>query len=230
VIPGEEANESHVVKMTCPHPQWAVVNEKVETDPEGKKGLVVMEKCVACNALRVRILPEGAPEEPFDYSIPVSGHWYERLYNFGNFVILARVYQDNKEVTTYMTRVETPAGNVHSGMVNLNTLFFSSSALHQIYDMELMLKFGPKRYVDYRIFQEGRQAKQEKADVQKHADTLFKVVQDIGVESIVSAKAIMEAEVDRDAEEVEVAQIEERERVLQEMKAMVEKRRSEKGK
>lgn len=80
----------------------------------------VTEDCSVCQANRFRWIPEKIKGECFDYSTPESGPWYERLYNLGNFVILSRRYQNNPTVPlSFMTRVETQAGHVHTGIVQL---------------------------------------------------------------------------------------------------------------
>jgi len=224
----DQDEQERITMMLCPHPQWKEIARAQETNPEdGKTYLVVSEECTVCEAKRLRLLPAGIPEEPFDYSIPEKGPWYERLYNLGNFVILVRRYNNNPEVPpSYMTRTETQAGNVHTGVVQLETLLFSPAALEQIVDMERMMKLGPKRYAGYRILKEGRKTKEEKTDIQAHADALGKVVQDIGPESIAAARAIFEAEIDQEATEMEEYQIQMMEKEVAERKAQIEKRRA----
>jgi len=225
----DQDEQERISMMLCPHPQWKEIARAQETNPEdGKTYLVVSEECTVCGAKRLRLLPAGFPEnEPFDYSIPEKGPWYERLYNLGNFVILVRRYNNNPEVPpSYMTRTETQAGNVHTGVVQLETLLFSPAALEQIVDMERMMKLGPKRYAGYRILKEGRKTKEDKADIQAHADALAKVVQDIGPESIAAARAIFEAEIDQEAADLEEYQIQMMEKEVAERKAQIEKRRA----
>jgi hypothetical protein len=126
-----------------------------------------------------------------------------------------------------MTRVETQAGNIHTGIVQLETLLFSPAALEQIADMERMMKLGgPKRYASYRMLKEGRKTREEKTDIQAHAEALGKVVQDIGPESIAAARAIFEAEIEQEAAEMEEYQIQMMEKEVAERKAQIEKRRA----
>lgn len=220
---------NRMTKMLCPHPQWKEAGRAKEVNPEdGKEYLIVTEECPVCDAKRLRLLPADIPEEPFDYSIPQTGPWYERLYNLGNFVILVRRYQNNPNVPpSFMTRVETQAGNIHTGIVQLETLLFSPAALEQIADMERMMKLGgPKRYASYRMLKEGRKTREEKTDIQAHAEALGKVVQDIGPESIAAARAIFEAEIEQEAAEMEEYQIQMMEKEVAERKAQIEKRRA----
>jgi hypothetical protein len=219
--------------MICPHSQWAEVKrEMVDEDPDAHgKYLAVSEKCTACSSIRVRLLPESVPQEPFDYSIPTEGSWYERLYNLGNFVLLVRRYNNNPEVPpTYMTRVETQSGSVQTSLNQLPTALLSPAAVRHIEDMEKLIKLGPKRYVDFRILKEAWNTKEDKDLVRAHAENLVKVIQEIGPESIGAAKSILQTEEAREDAEMEVASMQEQEAILQEMKAMIEKRRSESGK
>lgn len=222
--------DDRVSKMLCPHPEWKETGRTKETNPEDNtEYLIITEECPVCNARRVRLLPAAIPEEPFDYSIPQTGPWYERLYNLGNFIILARRYQNNPNVPpSYMTRVETQAGNVHTGIIQLETMLFSPSAIEQISDMERMLKLGPKRYANYRILKEGRKTKEEKTDIQTHAEALGKVVQDIGPESIAAARTIFEAEIDQEAAEFEEYQIQMMEKEVAERRAEIQQRKAAK--
>lgn len=219
-------------KMLCPHPEWKEIGRAQETNPEdGKQYLVISEECTACESRRLRLLPPGYPEtEPFDSSIPEKGAWYERLYNLGNFIILSRRYDNNPEVPpSYMTRIETQAGNVHTGIVQLETYLFSPAALEQIADMERLIKLGgPKRYAGYRILKEGRKTKEEKTDIQTHADALGRVVQDIGPESIAAARAIFEAEIPQEAADLEEMQIQMMEKEVAARRAEIEKRKASK--
>lgn len=217
--------------MLCPHPEWKEIARANETNPvNGKEYLVVSEECSVCKARRLRLLPAELREadEPFDYSIPQSGPWYEKLYNnLGNFIILVRRYDRNPTVPpAYMSRIETQAGNIHTGIAQLETPLFSPAALEQIKDMERMMKLGPKRYAGYRILKEGRLTKQEKTDIQAHADALGRVVQDIGPESIAAARAMFEAEIDQESAELEELQIQMMEKEVAERKAQIEKRRA----
>lgn len=227
----DQTLEDRMKMMLCPHPEWKEIGRAKETNPDdGKEYLVISEECSACGARRLRLLPPGFTEdEPFDSSIPQTGPWYERLYNLGNFVILVRRYDNNPEVPpSYMTRIETQAGNVHTGVVQIQTPLYSPAALEQIVDMERMMKLGPKRYAGYRILKEGRKTKEDKADIQAHADALGKVVQDVGPESIAAARAIFEAEIDQEAAELEEFQIQIMEKQVAERRAEIEKRRAAK--
>lgn len=77
-----------MAKMICPHTQWAEGSRETTLNPEdGIKYLIIKEECTECGAIRMRWAPEVVPEEPFDYSIPTRGPWYERLYDLGNFMI-----------------------------------------------------------------------------------------------------------------------------------------------
>jgi hypothetical protein len=213
--------------MVCPHPKWVEENREKE-DLGGTEYLVITEKCVVCGAIRGRALPASMAEEPFDYSTPQSGLWYERLYNLGNFVILARKFQNNPErPPSYMTRVETQAGHVHVGMAELDTPLFSPSALQEIEDMERMLKLGPKRYASFRILKEGLTRKEQKDEIQLHATTLAQVVQDIGPESIAAARTLFEAEIDHEIQEQEEIQIQQMESEVAARKAQMEERRKQ---
>lgn len=225
----DQTMEDRMSMMVCPHPQWKEVNRQVIENPEdGIKYLTITEKCQACGALRMRLLPEGVPEEPFDYSIPEKGPWYERLYNLGNFIILVRRYQENEEVPpTFMTRVETPQGNVHTGMIQMPTLLFAPAAVDLMKNMETVVKLGPKRYAEYRILREKRRTKREKDDIREHGDSLYRVAQDIGPESFAAAKALLEAEIDHESVEMEEYQIQAMEREIQHRRA-AQKKRSQK--
>lgn len=217
--------------MVCPHPKWDEKSREVdENSNDGLKYLVVSEKCAECGVIRLRLLPEGVPEEPFDYSIPVRGSWYERLYGFENFVILVRRYNENPEVPpAFMTRVETSQGNVHTGMVQLPTMLFSPAAVAVMKDMEKVIRVGSKRYADFRILKENRHGKQEKDDIRAHADSLFRVAQDIGAEPYIAARAILEAEIEQEAIEMEANDIETMEREVAMRKASL-KQKSKKPK
>lgn len=242
VFPEQEMDD-RIAKMICPHPEWAELGREVEQNPEdGIRYLVVTEKCPACGALRMRLLPEGAIEEPFDYSIPESGPWYERLYNLGNFVMLVRRYQNNPNVPpSFMTRIETPSGNVHTGTIQIPTLLFSPAAVEQLVDMERVIKLGPDRYAAYRILKEGRKTKEERDDIKMHTQTLDKIIQEIGPESIAAAKTLLEAEVDHEIEDMKQYQAaaiaeqaeqetQEMEKQVEEPKARARKKKSKKGK
>lgn len=237
VIPGEKigeetTQEKHIARMTCPHPQWVETKkESADIYGNGEMFTLVAEQCPVCQAYRARIFPQSIPEEPFDFSIPKTGPWYERLYDLGNFVILARRYNNNPtRPPTYMSRVETKAGNVHTSMAEFDTLLFSPSVLNVIKDMEGMLKLGPQRYVAFRILKEGRKSKAEKDWVQEFAKTLAKVVEDVGPESISAARTIFEAEINQEIAEMEEIQIQNLERTLEEAKADIAKRRSKPSK
>lgn len=210
--------------MLCPHPQWVEVGRDKELISE-IECLVINEKCPICGATRGRAIPMELSAEPFDPSTPTSGPWYERLYNLGNFVLLSRRYQEHSRAPiTFMTRVETQAGNVNATSTAIDTPFFSPAALEHIADMETMIKLGPKRYVSFRILKDGRKTKEEKDDVKEHADSLVKVVQDVGRESIAAARTIFEAETDHEIQEQEELQIQEMEREVAERKAQIEER------
>lgn len=228
----DQTIDDRMVKMLCPHPEWKETERKIETNEEdGQEYLVVREECPVCNAIRVRLLPTNIPEEPFDFTIPERGPWYERLYNLGNFIILTRRYQNNPNVPpSFMARVETQAGSVHSSTVQMETLLFSPAALEAIADMERMLKLGPKRYANFRILKEGRKTKEEKDDIKAHSDTLAKVISDIGPESIAAARTIFEAEIDHEIQEMEEYQIQMMEREVAERKAQIETRKAKKTK
>lgn len=216
--------DDRMVKMICPHAQWTAAGRHVEENPEdGLKYLVVSEKCAECGAIRLRLLPEGAPEEPFDYSIPVKGSWYERLYGFENFTILVRRYNNNPSVPpSFMVRVDTAAGNSHTGIVQIPTLIFSPAAVQVLKDMEKVARVGSKKYADFRILKEGRHGKQEKDDIRALADSLFRVAQDIGQESHAAAKSNLEAEIGQESAEMEQYEIEAMEREVQQRKAALE--------
>ncbi len=238
---GEPLSEDQVIaKMICPHPSWTVQESgpamdredpsKPVIDPETGQGVwQVVETCPLCGAIRFRWIPESMKDEPFDYSVPQTGPWYERLYNLGNFTILSRRYRENENVDpNYMTRVETPAGHAHTGMIMLGTWLFSPAALDQIGDMERMLKMGPQRYVKFRSLKEGRNRRDQIKELEDHATTLAQVVQDIGPESIAAARAIFEAEVDQEAAELEELRIQEMEREVAQRKREAAERKSKK--
>lgn len=223
--------DDRMAKMVCPHPQWAEVSRGVdENSNDGLKYLVVSEKCAECGAIRMRLLPEGVPEEPFDYSIPTKGPWYERLYGFENFTILVRRYSNNPDVPpSFMVRVDTEAGNAHTGMVQIPTWLFSPAAAQILKDMGTVAKAGPKRFADFLILKEGRSGKQEKSDIRALADSLFRVAQDIGPDSYSAARANLEAEIDQEAAEAEANEIEMMEREVAMRKATL-KHKSKKTK
>jgi hypothetical protein len=235
VVEADDADEL-VLKLTCPHPQWVEINrDTTAPDPDDPtiKYLTITEACAVCKSLRVRLLPEGISEkdEPFDFSVPVNISWYERLYNLGNFTILVRRYQQGGgNPPIFMRRVETPAGNVHSVVDPMDTLLFSPSALVTTKDMEAMAKLGPKRYADFRILKEGRVTKPEKDIVRLYGESLLKVVQDIGPESIAAARTSFEGEIEQESAEMEEYQIQIMEKEVAARKAQIEKRRAGKKK
>lgn len=210
-----------MAKMVCPHAKWVDAGRHTEDNPEdGLKYLVVSEKCAECGAIRMRLLQEGVPEEPFDYSIPVRGPWYERLYGFENFVILVRRYQNNPNVPpSFMTRVETSQGNVHTGMMQLPTMLFSPAAVQVMKDMATVARVGAKKYADFLILKGGRQGKRAKDDIRDLADSLFRVAQDIGPESHAAATATLQAEIEQEADEMEQYEIQAMEQEVEQRKA-----------
>lgn len=215
-----------MTKMVCPHSQWTEASRETELNPEdGIKYLIVKEECGECGAIRMRLLPADLPEEPFDYSIPTKGPWYERFYDFGNLAVLIRRYQNNQDVPpSFMTRVNTPSGNVHTGMVQLPTLLFSPAGLELTKDLEKVAKLGPKRYADFRILKEGRHRKRDKKDIQEHADSLFRVAQEIGPEGIAAVKSIFTAEIDHESAEAEEYEIQAMEEEVQQRKAVLKRK------
>lgn len=229
-----ETPEELRLKMTCPHPQWMEVNRDTTTIPEDEtlKYLTITEACSVCKALRVRLFPEGVPEEPFDYSIPLNISWYERLFNLGNFTILSRRFMQGTNPPVFMTRVETPPrvetpeGNVHVALLPIDTLLFSPAALERTKDMELMAKLGPQRYAEFRILKEGLKTKPEKDLVRQYGESLLKVVQDIGPESIVAARTLLEGEIALESAEMEEYEIQAMEREVKYRKAAIERRRA----
>lgn len=230
VVDSEDGEELRR-KMTCPHPQWTEVRRDTTDDPdEHIKYLTITEICSACGALRVRLFPEGIPEEPFDYSIPLHVSWYERLYNLGNFTILVRRFLQGKEdPPVFMMRVETPTGNVHTGTVTIGTLLFSPAAVEVTKDMERVMKLGPKRYADFRALKEARHTKREKSLVRQYGESLFKVAQDIGPESLAAASALLEGEIGHESAEMEDYEIQAMEREVKYRKTAAQKRKAQKG-
>jgi hypothetical protein len=193
----------------------------VTENPEDQaKYLTITEQCSTCGTLRIRLLPEGIPEEPFDNSIPEKGAWYERLYNLGNFTILVRRYHNNpKELPAFMTRVESAAGNVETSTLQLKTLLFSPAALDMVTSIERIGKVGAKRYADFLTLSKGINRKREKDQIRAYADSLFRLAQDIGPESIEAAKFILEPEIKHESVEMEEYEIQALEREVQHRKA-----------
>jgi hypothetical protein len=237
-LPGAEepTQEDRIQKMICPHPSWRVEESALAADQEtgepivdenfGEPVFVVKEICPVCGAIRFRYIPESKKDEPFDYSIPTKGPWYERLYNFGNFTVLVRRYQNNPTVPpSFMTRVDTPSGASYTGMHQIGTLLFSPSVLELLESMQNMARVGPERYYSFRILKEGRRSKREKEDIKREMESLARVVSEIGPESISSAQAIMEAEPQQETADMEDYEIEEMERQAQLKRELLQKRR-----
>ena len=232
-----------IAKMICPHPSWTIQEAGRAEDPSTEPPTPikdpasgdfiwnVAEHCALCDAIRFRWIPETLKNEPFDYTVPQAGPWYERLYNLGNFVILARRYQNNPNVPpSFMTRVETEAGHVHTGMVQIPTLLFSPSALDQIADMERMMRLGPQKYIKLRALKEGKTRRDQLKDLEAHATTLAQVVQDVGAESVEAARAIFEAEIEHETAEAEEYQIKQMEDEVTERKREREERKKKRSK
>lgn len=232
VVDSEDPEELQL-KMTCPHPKWEEISRDTTVDPEDEtnKYLTITEACAVCKALRIRLFPEGMPEEPFNFAIPLNVSWYERLFNLGNFTILSRrFFQGSNNPPVFMTRVETPAGNVHLALLPIDTLMFSPAALERTKDMELMAKLGPKRYVDFRVLKEGLKTKPEKDLIRRYADLLVKVVQDIGPESLIAARTLLEGEIGLESAEMDEYEIQAMEREVKYRKAAMERRKRQKPK
>lgn len=215
-----------MTKMVCPHSQWTEVERETDVHPrDGIKYLIVKEECGECGAIRMRWAPEAVSEEPFDYSIPTKGPWYERLYGFGGFVVLIRRYQNNPEVPpTFMTRAMTKGGNVHVSMIPVKTLLFSPAGFELMRDMEKVAKLGPKKYADLRILKDGLHKKSQKRDMLEHADSLFSVAQEIGAEGMAAAKSIFGAEIEHESAEAEEFEIQAMEAEVQQRKAAMKRR------
>lgn len=220
----EDDLAARIQAMACPHPEYQEVERRTE-DVEGQgKHLVIVERCPLCPAIRWRMLPVAGPQESFDPSMPMEGPWFERLYNFGSFTLLARRHQQPGMVM-FLTRVETPSGKVHSGFVPLEMPLFSAAALELISDLERVLKLGPDRYVSYRSF---RESGVKKSDLKTHVSTLFPVAQEIGPEGVASAKATIEQEIESEIVEFQeqaAAEMEEQARELREQAAKKKKRK-----
>lgn len=215
-----------MAKMVCPHLQWTEAERQTELNPEdGITYLVVKDQCGECGAIRMRLIPTSLPEEPFDYSTPMAGPWYERLYDLGSLFVLIRRYQNNPDVPpSFMTRALTKSGNVHVGMVQLETLLFSPAGYEMMRDMEKVAKLGPKKYADLRILKEGRSRKREKQEIKEHADSLFSVAQEIGPESIAAAKSVFEAEIESESAEAEEYEIQAMEEEVKQRKAALKRK------
>lgn len=217
----DQTDEERIAMMVCAHPHWDVGKKEITENPSDQaKYLTVTEQCSTCGALRVRLLPEGIPEEPFDNSIPQTGAWYERLYNFGNFTILVRRYYNGpKDPPNYMVRVETAAGTVETSTLRLKTLLFSPAALDMVNTVERVVQVGPKRYADFITLKQGILRKKAKDQIRAYADSLFRIAQDVGPESIAAAKSILEPEIKHEAIEMEEYEIQALEREVQHRKA-----------
>lgn len=220
--------EARMQAMSCPHCEYKEVDRTVE-EIDGEEYIVVKEECPECPAIRMRLFPTDLPEEPYDPT-PPAGPWWERLYNFGNFTILVRRHTFPGRPPYYLTRIDTAGGNAHAGFHPGPNDIFAPAALHQLQDLERMLKLGPERYVSFRALKERLTRKAEKDDLIVHAKTLFPVAQEIGPEGVAAARDILEREVDNEIAEMEEFAAAEMERQAEEMKKQAEEIRKRKKK
>lgn len=221
--------------ITCPHPSWEiaqsgpVVDEKNELviDPEiGEPVFNVVERCPICGGVRFRYIPLRLKDEPFDYSIPTKEPWYERLYNLGNFSVLSRRLLPPDETIDYMTRVDTPSGaSFHTYFSDTKTQYFSPSVLGLLAILNDVARVGPEQYAAFKILKEGHKTKQAKQRMRERAETLGRIVSEIGPESLASAQAIMEAEPENEAADMEEWEIGQMEREAQLRREQLQKRR-----
>lgn len=234
VLKQDQPEDDRVLKMICPHPSWRVEESAVAVDEKGQPVVdemfgepvfVVKEVCPICGGIRFRYIGESKKDEPFDYSIPQKDPWYERLYNFGNFTVLVRRYQNNPNVPpSFMARVDTPSGAVYTGMYQLSTLLFSPAVIELFEVMQNMLRVGPQRWASYRILKEGRKGIAKK-EIQQEAEALARVVSEIGPESLEAATAVIQAEPEQEAADMEEAEIKEMERMAQLRREQIQRRR-----
>lgn len=228
--------EEQSLFMTCPHPSWEIKESGPMVDKETKEPILdpqtgeavfsVTERCPICGAFRFRYIPLAQKDEPFDYTIPTKEPWYERLYNLGNFTVLSKRLLPSDETIQYLTRVDTPSGATYSIVFgDMRTVLFSPSVIRLLEILGDVARVGPEQYAAFKILKEGRKTKAAKEEVQEEAAQMGQIVSEIGPESLASAQAIMEAEPEKEAADIEEWEINQMEREAQLRREQLQKRR-----